>query len=311
MPRRTWPRNALLVLSALVAIGAGVYYWQFLDGPEPGSGVTPFDLDLKELNRLADSLPGDHPTQVRFEHVMDFKAPNAAIVTGDGWGQLTMWGIAYQIVYPDHTVILDTAMSSGQATALGTISAFYPEPYARLIKAMSTARLIIITHEHPDHIGGIAAHPDAARLFKTSVKLTREQAGNPEHSKPAILPEGVLNGYRPLVYDHYVSIAPGVVLIKAPGHSLGSQMVFIREADGTGVLFLGDVAWAKRNVEEVRGRPRYIANMIGEDRKAVIEQLAAIHSLTAAEPKLIIIPGHDAGTITDLARRGVIREGFE
>ena len=45
-----------------------------------------------------------------------------------------MWGVAYQLNYPDHTMIVDTAMSDAQAKSLGTVSGFYPEAYARMIK---------------------------------------------------------------------------------------------------------------------------------------------------------------------------------
>ncbi|HEY3742066.1 MAG TPA: MBL fold metallo-hydrolase [Bryobacteraceae bacterium] len=304
--RRTWILGAL---TALAGIAAAAYYWEFLESPSPGAAQ--FSLDLKEVRRLADSMPGDRPTGVRFEHVMDFQAPTAATITGGGLAQSTMWGIAYLLIYPDHTAMLDTAMNSLQAKALGSVSAFYAEPYSRLIKAMSNAGLIFITHEHADHIGGIAAHPDAVRLFKSTVTLTSEQVNDPEHAMPALLPRGVLNGYRPLKYDRYTAIAPGIALIKAPGHSPGSQMVFVHLAGGTEILFLGDVAWTMRNVELVRGRPRFVSNSFGEDRKAVINQLAAIHALTLAEPNIVIVPGHDGGTITDLVKRGVMKEGFE
>jgi hypothetical protein len=113
MTRRKWWHYALISFAALAVIGAGAYYWLFLESPTPGEAR--FALDIKEVRRLADSMPGDRPVAIRFEHVMDFKAPAAATVTGDGWNQSTLWGVAYQLVYPDHTVILDTAMSNDQA----------------------------------------------------------------------------------------------------------------------------------------------------------------------------------------------------
>src|SRR5579863_2551807 len=102
MTRRKWWRYALIAVAALVVIGTGTYYWLFLESPKTGEAH--FDLDIKEVRRLADSMPGDRPVAIRFEHVMDFKAPGAATVTGDGWQQSTLWGVAYQLLYPDHTV---------------------------------------------------------------------------------------------------------------------------------------------------------------------------------------------------------------
>jgi glyoxylase-like metal-dependent hydrolase (beta-lactamase superfamily II) len=272
--------------------------------PQPGG----FAFDIKEVRQLADSIPGLLPREVRFEHVMNFNAPAAVVMTGDGWSQKTLWGIAYQLIYSDRTVIIDTAMSAGQAKELGTISAHYAPAYDRLIKAMSDASIIVLTHEHPDHIGGLAVHRELARLLESSAKVTSEQASNPQQMLPAKLS---LGNYQPLSYDHYKALAPGIVLIKAPGHSLGSQMIYVKTASGIEILFIGDVAWSMRNVETTRGRPRLIGVMIHEDRQSVIDQLARIHALTEAEPKLVIVPGHDGGAIADLVKRGVIKEGFE
>jgi len=102
-----------------------------------------------------------------------------------------------------------------------------------------------------------------------------------------------------------------VVLIKSPGHSLGSQMIYVQRQDGVELLFLGDVAWIMRNVELVRERPRFIANMLAEDRAAVMRQLATLHALAQAEPKINLIPGHDAGPVADLINRGLLREKFQ
>ena len=92
---------------------------------------------------------------------------------------------------------------------------------------MSTATQIVITHEHMDHIGGLTTHADLARVLPKA-KLTREQLSEPERSLPARFPERALDGYQPLVYEQYHAIAPGVVLIKAPGHTPGSQMCTCR-----------------------------------------------------------------------------------
>ena len=296
----------LLALGAVAVIAAGAYYWLFLQSPALESK---FAIDIKEVRRLAASLPGETPRGIHYEHVMDFKAPDAATVTGDSWKQSTLWGIAFQLVYSDHTAILETTMSGEQAKESGMVTGYYPEAYGRVIQAMSKASLILVTHEHPDHIGGLAAHPDLKRLLATSVKLNKQQIANHEHA--AKFPEGAFANYQPIDYDKYLAVAPGIVLIKVSGHTAGSQMIFVRKSDGTELLFLGDVAWIMRNVEVVRGKPRFISAKIGEEREAVLPQLVAVHALAEAEPKLVIVPGHDGGTIAELTRRGVMKEGFE
>ena len=301
---RTWKRRTLIGLAVIVGFAGAAYYWELGESPAPQGR---FDLDLSEVRRLAESMPGARPVDIRVERVADFRAPAAAIVAGDGWRQETLQALSYQLVYPDHTVILDTAMDQAQAKAMGAVSKIYQDAYDRMIQAMSKAQLILITHEHPDHIGGLAAHPELLRL----ARLTREQVDNPAHMLPARFPENAFQGYPALIYDRYFAAAPGVVLIKSPGHSPGSQMIFVTRQGGVELLFLGDVAWSMRNVTLLRERPRYVANMLDENRAAVMRQLATLHALTQTDPKLNLIPGHDGGPVAALLQRGLFHEKFQ
>lgn len=102
-----------------------------------------------------------------------------------------------------------------------------------------------------------------------------------------------------------------MVLIKAPGHTPGSQMVYVQTADGTEYLLVGDVAWKMRNIDQVRERARLVTMMMGEDRGEVLNELAALHALQQAEPKLHIVPGHDGAAVQALIESGAMIKGFE
>ena len=106
-------------------------------------------------------------------------------------------------------------------------------------------------------------------------------------------------------------MAPGVVLLTAPGHTPGSQLVFVQLADGRELLFLGDVAWQFTNIEHQRERARLVTLMIGEDRTLVLSQLRALAELHEKEPKLAIVPGHDAAVIEKLIAEGTLVPRFE
>src|SRR5271170_5885429 len=129
---RSWQRIVLISLGLVVAIASSAYYWLFYESPAPHGR---FDLDMAEVRRLAGSTPGSKPLEIRVEHIADFKAPAAAMVAGDGWQGAVMHALSYQLVYPDHTIILDTAMDASQAKAMGSqVSGFNQDAYDRMIK---------------------------------------------------------------------------------------------------------------------------------------------------------------------------------
>ena len=291
-------RIALVVAVLLVP----AYWWLLMESGTP-SGT--FPIDVAELRRLAASLPGDKPASIRVEEVAEFEFPSNAVLAGSGWSTSKLPVFSYQLVYGDRTVLVDTAMD--QATGKDA-SRFDRDAYARMTAAMEAASLIVVTHEHLDHLGGFATPPKAAAL---KAKLTDEQLADPSKRKPLVIPEAVLSARAPFSYERAVAIAPGVVLWKSPGHTPGSQLVFVQRQDGEEFLLLGDVAWHQENYEQVRERARLVTQFfLGEDRDAVLSQLAAIKALAAAEPTLHLVPGHDGPAMKRLLDAGLMSSRF-
>jgi glyoxylase-like metal-dependent hydrolase (beta-lactamase superfamily II) len=168
---------------------------------------------------------------------------------------------------------------------------------------LKAADTIVVTHEHGDHIGGLTASPALASIAPRALLLP-EQA--------ALLPAARRGAVQPLRYARLQAIAPGVVLIRAAGHTPGSQMVYVRRSDGHEYIFMGDTASLAGNVTALRARSRLVADfMAKEDRPTVLVQLQALQRLALANPDVTLVPGHDGTEIGKMITAGWLSPQFQ
>ena len=304
---KPWIRNLIVAAGVLIVVAGAAYYWLLVESHVPTDAQ--FALDIGEVRRLSGAMPGDPPTAIEVERVGVFRAPATAIVAGDGWQTRELPVFSYRILYPQTSVIIDTALN--KEIGGENLNSFDADAFARMQSAIGKASLILITHEHLDHIGGLTVQPNLSSVL-VATRLTREQLADPKLMLPAKFPDHALDGYAPISYQKYLAVAPGIVLVKAPGHTPGSQMIYVRTANGAEFLFLGDVAWLFRNIELQRERARLITTFMikEEDRQAVFGELAALKRLHAAQPGIHIVPGHDGAAVDELVAAGLLKSGF-
>src|SRR6266481_3486808 len=175
-----WTRRVLIALGVLLALAGGAYYWLFLESGAPSS---PFALDMAKVRRLAESMPGEKAREIRVERIERGSFPATAVVAGDGWSPTPMVMFSYELVFAAGPVVIDTGMPGAQAKKGGMI--FDGAAFARMSKALNAASLIVITHEHNDHLGGLLVQPNAKALL-ARVRLNREQMDNAARYNPGM-----------------------------------------------------------------------------------------------------------------------------
>ena len=64
---------------------------------------------------------------------------------------------AFQVVYPDCTVMLDSGLDKATHDSFSPDKPepYFPEHFVKLERALNAARLIVLTHHHADHVAGV------------------------------------------------------------------------------------------------------------------------------------------------------------
>ena len=219
---------------------------------------------------------------------------------------------AYQIVYADGTIMVDTGMdlATHRFFGRGTEEPYFPDAEARVAQALLKARAIIVTHEHGDHIGGLIKSPSFAKLAPKTV-LTRAQLDTLTNAPqlPELRPTADMAAKLHVIdYTDVMAFAPGIALIKVPGHTPGSQMVYVALQSGKEILLAGDVAWHMDGVRLNRGKD---APWIKEPAELMAAELDWLNGLSRTESNLSIVISHDEEQRLDYIARGILGDGFE
>ena len=306
--RRRWLRRTAIALAAFAVLSAAAIYWLFYDNRMPHEGT--FKLDLAAVRAEAARMPGAKPQRIEVEIVSRQMVPEIVMVAGGSWAKSELVRTSYRLVAPDRSILIDTAYDASTAHSFAPNIAFDEAAFARVRAAMEDGTAIVVTHEHSDHIGGLMTHPRLSALLSKAL-LNPEQLAVSDKTAPLAWPAGSRARYVPFAYQGIRAIAPGVVLIRAPGHTPGSQMIYVQRADGREFLFMGDVASMADNVRLQRIRSRLVTDWFThEDRNAVMLQTQALGRLQKDAPGLILVPGHDGETIAALAASGALKTGF-
>jgi glyoxylase-like metal-dependent hydrolase (beta-lactamase superfamily II) len=295
------------LLLVLAVVAAGAVYWLFYDNRPPSDGS--FPLDIAALRQEAATISGEGPERIEVETLYRSAVPKIAMVTGTSWGEVELARNSYRLVWADHSAVVDTGNDAKTAWADRWTKSYDAAAWQRVLLGLDQSTRIMVTHEHGDHIGGLLQSPNwRALLLKALLKPEQISFG----SHDGYWPNNWRKEAKAFAYQGIKAVAPGVVLISAPGHTPGSQMVYVRRVDGREFVFMGDTASLLDNVRLIRPRSRYVmsSGSHGDDRDAVFRQTIALNRLLQSVPGLTLIPGHDAAAVDGLVKSGLIARGF-
>jgi glyoxylase-like metal-dependent hydrolase (beta-lactamase superfamily II) len=300
----------LLALLAILAVAAGLAY-RTLTAREAVPETTDFAIDLGELRRAADSLSGDHPERVRSALLAETSLPRGAVFAGESLFQPQAF--VHQIFElqwkSGMTLVVDAGYTEALRPQIDPNGTWNDAVYAKLPEAMRRAALVVITHEHLDHLGGVGAY-DPPEGLDGRLKLTKEQLGNAAALDQGQVPAAIRK-FEPLPDRPLLGIAPGVVLMKAPGHTPGSQIVYVHLDDDREYLLIGDIAWQMDQLTKLHYRPKLVTDyFLGEDRKKVMAQFRALHDLMRDQPDVRVVVSHDREQRNRLIASEDLVEGF-
>jgi glyoxylase-like metal-dependent hydrolase (beta-lactamase superfamily II) len=279
---------------------------------------TPFtDSLLPRIRALAASVPGERPQSLRVMKIVESAGPLRNYVAVDDSTRVPSCFPVFQIRWRDRWIVVDAALDTEAITQFYGAAArsritFHQDRYDRLELALRDADRIVLTHEHVDHAVGVERGPYFATVAARTL-LTDEQLQTFLHPPARVdvpLTPDTAALFPVLHYGLLYPLAPGVVLIKAPGHTAGSQYVYVQLANGKEVLILADLAWQHEGLAMDRQRPEATSRSLAEDRDQLQPQLEWARRIWQSGEVAIVL-SHDSRLLDSLVTSGVLASDFD
>jgi hypothetical protein len=257
-------RNLNLVLLGLLVVVVAPFCWLMLNAST--RGVAPKPVTLQQLRQLAGTLPGEAPTQVRYEVIGRRPTVSDLLAAGSGLRTTPFMIRAYALVLPDgRTITIDRGITRDLAQD-GDVRDFDPRAQSTVARAVAAAPLALVLSPDLHHSGR-------------------------ENADPALgsgLDHDQLEPHQPPY-----AAAPGVVVVPAYGVGPGERMVYTRLADGSELLFTGDIAPVEAAWSQLRPPARLVTSVfVDHDREEIGAWLRTIEALKRADGTLQIVTGH-------------------
>jgi len=182
-------RIVLVAVAVLVVVA--VASTQYLFAREAVPEESSYVLDRAALADAARSLDGPLPLRVNHHVVALASLPRGAVFAGESMDPHRMVHGVYQVVYDHGHVLIDAGFSRDyfEAALASEGSQYDDAAFERVARALEAAQVMVLTHEHADHIEGLGEAAAPERLARHVVMNATQHASEGARE---VLPEAFL-----------------------------------------------------------------------------------------------------------------------
>src|SRR5689334_13844232 len=199
---------ALMICAAAAAQAGGV---------RVSAQAPAWTANIDDIRRVASLIPGRRPVCINFLKFAESRRTKNFSVKDAPATPSVQARTAFQVMFPDGPVMVDAGMdlTVHKFFGRGVEEPYFPDAARQVEQAVSRARLIVVTHEHGDHVAGVINTAAAAQLAaKTILTRTQIQSLKTSPQMPEIrLSDDLAKRFIVIDYDTYYPLAPGMALI--------------------------------------------------------------------------------------------------
>ncbi|GLB49280.1 hypothetical protein Y10_16480 [Neptunitalea sp. Y10] len=285
----------------------------FVSHAQELTNITYNESLLKKIRIAANSVPGEKAESLHYIKFAESPRTFSATVEGGDETPYIQARTAYQLVFKDGYIMIDAGMDKEvhQFFGHGKQQPYFAKKNDSIQLALKGAKKIIITHEHGDHVAGVLRsefYSDIAPKTMLTKQMITTLLNKPQMPELQ-MKSSQLTDFTLVDFEDILPVAPGVVLIKAPGHTPGEIMIYIQFKDGKEYIVTGDVSWSYTGILEKKQKPKSQRDRIGEDATMIQFELDWLNQLPSKEGIQLIV-NHDDIIQPQLVKKGILKEGL-